>query len=352
MILRLFFCLCLLLSSSLYALETNQLLPNERNTVEIFQQYSPNVVYVHKLATYMNSSRQIFDVAAGSGSGIVWNKEGYIVTNFHVVNGADRLAVSMENATYRAKIIGVDPYKDIAVLRIDPKKAALTLNKIKPFVLAKSSELLVGQKAIAIGNPFGLDHSLSVGVISALGRQVPGEGGVTMHDMIQTDAAINPGNSGGPLLDSKGQLIGMNTAIYSKSGTSAGVSFATSADDLNKIVPEIIKHGRIVMVGIGITRIPAYVAHSLNVHNGVLIADVLPRSPAQKAGLRGTRRAMWGGIQLGDIIVGVDNHPIVNYDALYSYFSKQKVGTKVTLDVLRAGRVFKVKLKTIDIGAY
>lgn len=363
---RLFFLFVSFLSFSVFAVEKPELYSqqlgcqqvcnkaensNEQNTIDIFKQYSPSVVYVHRLATYVDAANQIFEVAEGSGSGIVWSKEGYIITNYHVVRGADKLAISIENSTFTAKVIGVEPYKDIAVLKINPKNAENILTQIKPIILAPTNELLVGQKAIAIGNPFGLDHSLSVGVISALGRQVPGIGGITMHDMIQTDAAINPGNSGGPLLDSSGRLLGMNTAIFSHSGNSAGVSFAVSADDIGRIVPEIIKNGHVVMAGIGISRVPPYIAHKLNVHNGVLVKDVFPGSPADKAGLHGTHRGILGDIKLGDIIVGINGHPVVNYDVLYGYLSKIKVGTKIMLDIERNGTIFKVKLKTIDITA-
>ena len=351
MINKLLFLFLLLLSSALFAVDKQELLSNEQNTIDIFQQYSPCVVYVHRLATYMDAANQIFEVAEGSGSGIIWDKNGYIVTNYHVVHGADKLAVSIENTTFTAKVIGIEPYKDIAVLKIDSKKTDDVLNKLTPFILAPTNELLVGQEAIAIGNPFGLDHSLSVGVISALGRQVPGMGGITMHDMIQTDAAINPGNSGGPLLDSRGRLLGMNTAIFSRSGSSAGVSFAVAADDIGRIVPELIKHGHIVMAGIGISRVPPYIAHRLNVHNGVLIKDVFPGSPADRAGLQGTHRSVLGSLKLGDIIVGINGHQIVNYDVLYAYFSKIKVGTTVSLDIERNKHIFKIKLKTIDITA-
>jgi S1-C subfamily serine protease len=349
------FWLCLssfVFSFSIQAMPISELLPEERNTVELFQQYAANVVYVHRLATYVDNRYQTYDVAAGSGSGIIWDNEGHVVTNFHVVKGADKLVISIGHVTLPARVIGVEPFRDIAVLKIDVKKANDALQNVKPFVLAPTTELLVGQKAVAIGNPFGLDHSLTVGVISAVGRQVPGAGGVTIRNMIQTDASINPGNSGGPLLDSRGRLIGLNTVIYSNSGSSSGVGFAVPADDIGRLVPQLIKNGRVIMAGIGISRINPSVATSLGVHNGVLIGEVLPNTPAASAGLRGTHRAAWGGIQLGDIIVGFNGHPVANYDVLYSYFSDVKVGDEVKLSVLRDKQILNFKLKTIDIGSY
>ena len=198
----------------------DQMLPGERNTIEIFQKISPKVVYVHRMntvATHVHEPLQV--VQSGSGSGIIWDNKGHVVTNFHVIKGADTLSVTIGKMTIPAKVIGADPRKDIAVLLLKSPIAINDLKSFKPIEIAHTHDLLVGQKAIAIGNPFGLDHSLTIGVISALGRQVPGVGGVTIRDMIQTDASINPGNSGGPLLDSAGRLIGLNTMIYSQSGT-------------------------------------------------------------------------------------------------------------------------------------
>lgn len=347
-------CFSLMFASivSTYAMPINELLPEERNTVELFQRYSANVVYVHRLATYINNMSQTLNVAAGSGSGIIWDKEGHIVTNYHVVKGADKLAISFGHLTLPARVIGVEPYRDIAILQVNVEKIRQVLQNFTPFDLAPTNELLVGQRALAIGNPFGLDHSLTVGVISALGRQVLGAGGVTIRNMIQTDASINPGNSGGPLIDSRGRLIGLNTAIFSSSGSSAGVGFAVPADDIGRLVPQLIKNGRVVMPGIGISRVAPTIAAGLGVHNGVLIGDVLPDTPAAEAGLQGTHRAAWGGIQLGDIIVGFNNHPVANYDVLYGFFSDIKVGERVELTLLRKGQLVKVKLKTVDIAGY
>ncbi|RUR15907.1 S1C family serine protease [Legionella septentrionalis] len=339
-------------SASGFAAKLDELLPNERNTIEVFQKASPKVIYVHRLTTVINDSYERLHVPSGAGSGIIWDKQGHIVTNFHVINGADNLAVSIGKLTFPAKIIGAEPRKDIAVLAITSPKALELLKTFTAFEIAHTNELLVGQKALAIGNPFGLDHSLTVGVISALGRQVPGAGGVAIRDMIQTDASINPGNSGGPLLDSAGRLIGLNTAIYSQSGNSAGVGFAVPADEISRIVTQIIKHGRVVLAGIGIQRVEPNIAQRLGVKKGILIADVLPHTPAARAGLRGTYRDHWGRISLGDIIISLNGHPVENYDVLYNLLTEVQIGEPVTVTILRNGKQMNLKMKTIDIAAY
>ena len=342
------FWLCFALNG--FALNTGDLLANEKNTVEIFQKFAPKVVYVHRLAGIKGFvlKKQV----AGAGSGIIWDDKGHIVTNFHVVNGAEGLAISIGKTTVPAKVVGIEPRKDLAVLKITDPKILASLRSYEPFALVHSKDLLVGEKAIAIGNPFGLDHSLTVGVISALGRQVPGAGGVTIREMIQTDASINPGNSGGPLLDSKGRLIGLNTAIYSHTGSSAGIGFAIPADDIERIVPQLIKNGRVIMAGIGVQRVDERVAARLGVRKGVLIAEVLPKSPAAKSGLQGTYRNRQGRIILGDVIVGVNGHPIRNYDALYNLLTDVPVGSVLTVNVKRQNKERVLKIKTVDISGY
>lgn len=339
-------------STSIVSAQLDQLLPDERNTIEVFQQASAKVIFVHRIKTVINNAYELLHVPLGAGSGIIWDKNGHIVTNFHVIDGADNVAVSIGKLTVPAKVIGVEPRKDIAVLQLTASKALALLNSFTPFKVTASEDLLVGQKTIAIGNPFGLDHSLTTGVISALGRQMPGVGGVTIRDMIQTDASINPGNSGGPLLDSQGQLIGLNTAIYSQSGASAGVGFAVPADEIARIVSQIIKNGRVSLAGIGIQRIEPNISARLGVKKGILISEVLPNTPAAHAGLRGTSRDRWGHIRLGDVIVALNGHPIENYDGLYNLLSKLKIGEEITLSVVRNGKQINHKMKTIDIAAY
>ncbi len=342
----------LICSTTAFSVNLDKLLPSERNSIEIFQKSSPKVVFVHRIATVYNRSYEALHVPNGAGSGILWDKQGHVLTNFHVVKGADNLAVSIGKLTVPVKILGVEPRKDIAVLKITSSKVLEKLKDFQAFELAPTKDLLVGQKAIAIGNPFGLDHSLTVGVISAVGRQVPGIGGVTIRDMIQTDASVNPGNSGGPLLDSYGALIGMNTMIYSSSGASAGIGFAVPADDLERIVNQIIKYGRVVLAGIGIQRVEPNIAERLGVKKGILIADVLPNTPAAHAGLRGTYRNNWGSIILGDVIVAVNGHPVKNYDELYNLLIDIKVGETVDLTVIRHGKRITHKIKTIDIAGF
>lgn len=338
------------LVTSAFGLDLNSLLPDERNTVEIFQKSAPKVAYVHRLAT-VHHSYQKMQVPDGAGSGIVWDDKGHIVTNFHVIKGADDLAVTLNNMTVPVKVIGKEPRKDIAVLEIKSPVVLAELKSYKPFDIVHMNDLVVGQKAIAIGNPFGLDHSLSAGVISALGRQVPGIGGVTIRNMIQTDTPINPGNSGGPLLNSSGQLIGMNTMIYSRSGSSAGIGFAVPADDIERIVNQIIQHGRVVLSGIGIQRVEPNLAYRLGVRKGILVAEVLPHSPAAKAHLQGTYRDQWGRLVLGDVIVAVNAHPVVNYDELYNLLTDIKIGQQITVTIQRGNKQMDLKMKTIDIAA-
>jgi S1-C subfamily serine protease len=334
-----------------FSLNLDTLLPDERNTIEVFQKTSPKVVYVHRLATVTNKSLQKSHVSDGAGSGIIWDNKGHVVTNYHVIQGADDLAITLGNMTIPAKVIGTEPRKDIAVLEIKSPQALNTLKSFIPFEIVHLNDLVVGQKAIAIGNPFGLDHSLSKGVISALGRQVPGIGGVTIHNMIQTDTPINPGNSGGPLLNSAGQLMGLNTMIFSRSGSSAGIGFAVPADDIERIVTQIISHGRVVLSGIGIQRVEPNIAHRLGVKKGILVADVIPNTPADHAKLRGTYRDNWGRIVLGDVIVAINAHPVSNYDNLYHMLSEIKVGEQVTVSIQRGNKQMDVKLNTIDIAA-
>lgn len=329
----------------------DELLPNEKNTIDVFQKSSPKVVYVHRIATIVKRSSHL-QIPAGTGSGIIWDAQGHIITNFHVIQGADKLDVSIGRETFPAKVIGAEPREDIAVLALTSPKALKLLKAYKPFEIAHTKELLVGQKAMAIGNPFGLDHSLTVGVISALERQVPGVGGINIRDMIQTDASINPGNSGGPLLDSTGRLIGLNTIIYSQSGASVGIGFAIPADDIARLVQQIIKNGRVVLSGIGIERADSNIVERFGVKKGVLIAGVLPHTPAARAGLRGTQQDRWGHMVPGDVIVSLNGHSLENYGSLYNLFTEIKVGEKVTLTVVREGKSFHYAMKTIDIAGY
>lgn len=319
-------------------------LEDEQNTVAVFKAASSSVVFVTQTrmrVDYWQGSE--VEVPAGSGSGFLWDDKGHIVTNFHVVDGAQTVTVTLEGTkTFDAKVVGTDPRKDIAVLKIDAPKALLTPIQLS----AAAPELQVGQKTIAIGNPFGLDHTLTTGVISAIGRQVRGAGGVTIRDMIQTDAAINPGNSGGPLLDSSGRLIGMNTMIYSQSGQSAGIGFAVPASTISRVVPQIIATGRAEQVGIGINIDPSgRIERRLGI-KGVVILDVTESGPAAKAGLSGVRRED-RSIVIGDIITAVDGKPVADYDSLYNTLDLHKAGDKVKLTIQREKATRQVELDLV-----
>jgi len=235
----------------------------------------------------------------------------------------------------------VEPRKDVAVIKIDAPAELL-----KPVRVERHVALDVGQKTIAIGNPYGLDHSLTTGIVSALGRQVQGIGGVTIRDMIQTDAAINPGNSGGPLLDSSGQLIGMNTMIYSKSGSSAGIGFAVPVSTIARVVPQIIKSGKAEQIGLGVQIDPMHRLERRYGLHGVVVLDVTAGSPAAKAGLRGIQQTM-RGLTLGDVIVGIDAAKVEDYDDLYSALDQHKPGDKVDVKVTRGDKVETVKVEVV-----
>lgn len=325
------------------------LLPDEQNTIEVFNAASPVVVNVSSLRYARDFfSFDVSEVPAGTGTGFFWDKIGHIVTNFHVIEDANRLLISFKDgSTSEARVVGVEPNKDVAVLRVDkPRQLAF-----EPLQLANSTTLMVGQKAIAIGSPFGLDQTLTRGVVSALGRQVKGAGGVTIRDMVQTDAAINPGNSGGPLLDSRGFLIGMNTMIYSQTGTSAGVGFAVPANTVQRVVAQIIKYGRTRQPGIGIQAFPDHVTMRLGI-KGVALMQVQPNGPAARAGLQGARRVRGGRLILGDVLVAVDKKPIKSFDDLYTAFDAHQVGDEILLTYLRQERTHEVRLKLIDSGDF
>ena len=295
---------------------------DERNTIAIFKTVAPSTVFVTQTrVVYDLFAGAAEEVPAGSGSGFVWDAQGHIVTNYHVVQGAESLTVTFGNdKTFPARVVGTEPRKDIAVLEVKAPAALLV-----PVRVAGKDSLEVGQKAIAIGNPFGLDHTLTTGVVSALGRQVHGIGGVTIRDMIQTDAAINPGNSGGPLLDSSGELIGMNTMIFSKSGASAGIGFAVPAATIARVVPQIIKSGHATEMSLGVDVDPAGRIESRLGIRGVVVISVPAGSPAARAGIRGLQRTA-AGLALGDVIVGLGAAKIASYDDLYNSLDEHKAG--------------------------
>ena len=323
---------------------------DEQDTVSVFKKSSPNVVYVHRINKFQTPFSEQYEASSGAGSGVIWDKQGHVVTNYHVIHGADNLMVSFGNETTPAKVIGAEPRKDIAVLELVEPSNFSAIKNINPFEIADTQSLVVGQKTIAIGNPFGLDHSLTTGVISALGREVPGVSGVNIRDMIQTDASINPGNSGGPLLDSQGRLIGLNTMIYSQSGASSGVGFAVPAETLARIVPQLIKYGRVKMAGIGIIPLQDHIAYRFGDGRGVFISEVLPHTPAYKLGLTGVQRDGFGRLIFGDAIIAINNIKIKNYNDLYNTLSDIPIGEKIKLKLDRFGKTREISIKTIDIS--
>jgi S1-C subfamily serine protease len=327
-------------------LSPGAMLEDERNTIGVFRAAAKSTVFVTEKQVVVDYFRgQAMEVPAGSGTGFVWDREGHVVTNFHVVKDARSLTVTLDdNRIFVARVVGVEPRKDVAVLRVEAPADALV-----PIQLPEKGHVLeVGQKVIAIGNPFGLDHTLTTGVVSALGREVQGVGGVSIRDMIQTDAAINPGNSGGPLLDSGGRLIGMNTMIYSRTGSSAGIGFAVPASTIMRVVPQIIRTGRAEQVGLGIQIDPEQRLERRAGIEGVVVLSVKEGSPAAKAGIEGVEQGV-GGIRLGDVIVAIDNERVKNYDDLYNTFDRHRPGDKVEITIVRGGRSRKVTTEVVAL---
>jgi S1-C subfamily serine protease len=322
---------------------------DEQSTIDVFREASPSVVYITSMAReYRRSlfSLNLFEIPQGAGSGFIWNRDGYIVTNYHVIAGADTVEVTLaDHSVWPAHFVGGEPDKDLAVLKIDAPTG--TLN---PLPVGQSSDLLVGQKVFAIGNPFGLDQTLTTGVVSALGREITSLTGRPIRDVIQTDAAINPGNSGGPLLDSSGRLIGVNTQIASPSGASVGIGFAVPVDIVNRVVPQIIRHGRVIRPGLGIHAVPDSVARRLDIQ-GVLIADVVEGSGAEESGLRGTLVTRSGALrQLGDIITKVDDKSITNLYDLLDALEQHKVGDKIRVSFLRDNKETATSVRLTSIN--
>ncbi len=318
---------------------------DEKRMIRLFEEASPSVVYITSIE-YMRSlfSLNIYEIPQGTGSGFIWDKKGHIVTNYHVIEDANRVEVTLaDGSTWEATVVGVAPDKDLAVLHIPAPP-----EKLKPIAIGESHNLKVGQKVFAIGNPFGFDMTMTTGIVSALGREIKSVTGRTIKDVIQTDAAINPGNSGGPLLDSAGRLIGVNTAIYSPSGASAGIGFAVPVDTVNKVVTEIIKYGRVIRPGIGVTVANDRISRRLGIE-GVLVIDVLPGSPAEEAGIRGTVR-IGREILLGDIIESVNGVAVRTYDDLMGEFEKYNVGDEITLGIIRGEKHIKIKVRLIETG--
>jgi S1-C subfamily serine protease len=320
---------------------------DEHATIELFRQASPAVVHIDtRTMVYDRWTLRPMEVPLGTGSGIVWDDRGYIVTNVHVIQDTSRLTISFAGRpeTLEARVVGREPEYDIAVLKVDPPAGGLTAIPV-----GTSKDLLVGQRVFAIGNPFGLDHTLTTGIISGLGREIPSMTGGSIRGVIQTDAAINPGNSGGPLLDSAGRLIGMNTAIATPPGVAngqgfnVGVGFAVPVDTINKIVPSLIRKGSYVPPAMGIRSAPEQVARALRI-DGVVVESVLPGGGAESAGLRSLEFTRAGDI-IADVITSVDGEPVSSLDDLREILSNRKSGDTVPVEILRDGTKQKLDVR-------
>ncbi|MCU0229834.1 MAG: trypsin-like peptidase domain-containing protein [Acidobacteria bacterium] len=323
----------------------SELLPDEQRDIELFRRTEPSVVYINSVALRQDPfSFDVTRIRQGTGSGFVWDRDGHVVTNFHVAEaGREMTVVLADRSEWPARVVGVAPDRDLAVLKIEAPSSALI-----PLPVGDSSGLLVGQRVYAVGNPFGLDNSLTVGVVSALGRELQSPSGRTIKDVIQTDAAINPGNSGGPLLDSRGRLIGVNTAIYSPSGANAGIGFAVPVDTVKRLVPQLIATGRAVQPGIGVSILADAQARRAGVQ-GVIVGEVQDGTPAARAGLVGLQRSRRGWA-LGDVIVGVNGQAVKSTDDLAQLLEETGVGNSARLAIEREGRRREVTVQLIDVG--
>ncbi len=340
--------LWLVLSGSLIAQEEVDYLSfateDEANSTEIFSKASPAVVFVTNKALRRSLfSRNVQEIARGSGTGFVWDDSGLIVTNFHVIAGAQRLTVTLQdNREYDAEIIGIAPEKDLAVLRL-----AQAPEDLVTLPLGDSSELTVGRKVLAIGNPFGLDTTLTTGVVSALGREIKAPSNRIIRGVIQTDAAINPGNSGGPLLNSLGQLVGVNTAIYSPSGASAGIGFAIPVNTVKAVVPQLISYGRVLRPIMGLELASDRWIRRYRI-KGLPVVSIYPGLPAAEAGMTGAYRNSRGEIALGDIITHIGGEPVNSNDDYFSALESHKIGDTIEVRTIRDKKAKQFEITLIE----
>ena len=315
----------------------------EKTNIEIFRESSPSVVYITSLADRVNFwTRNITRIPRGTGSGFVWDQKGHIVTNYHVIQDASAVHIRLnDQRSYKAQFIGASPDHDIAVLRMP-----IVNDMPAPLPIGTSQDLQVGQAMYAIGNPFGLDYTLTTGVVSALNRSLDNDNGTSINGLIQTDAAINPGNSGGPLLDSAGRLVGINTAIYSPSGAYAGIGFAVPIDTVNRVVPQIIANGSYKRPQLGITiddNMSEHVTREAGVR-GLVVIGVEPGSPAEIAGLRGARMTEGGNLLIGDIILSLGGIQVEDTETLLDALERHSVGEQVPLRLLRDNQEQEVEV--------
>ncbi len=306
----------------------------EKTNIEIFRQASPSVVYITTLSEMVNLwTRDISRIPRGTGSGFIWDGHGHIITNYHVLEGASEIRIRLsDQRTFSAVLVGASPNHDIAVLRMP-----MVSNMPSQLSIGTSHDLQVGQMMYAIGNPFGLDQTLTTGIVSALNRSLYNDNGSQIKGLIQTDAAINPGNSGGPLLDSAGRLVGINTAIYSPSGAYAGIGFAVPVDTVNRIVPQLIAHGKYERPKLGITidnELNKLITDQYGI-KGVAVIEVQQGSSAEAAGLKGVERMDRAHLLTGDIILSIDEHEIEDINTLLSTLENYQIGDRVKLRYLR-----------------
>jgi len=343
-----FFIGLLVLSISLFSFEhAFSVTEDEKNNIAIYEKVADGVVNVTSIAVQMDFFFNVFPTQ-GSGSGSIIDTRGHILTNHHVVANAQKLEVTLaDGSKWPAKLIGSDPDNDLAVIKIDAPR-----EKLKVIPMGDSKNLRIGQKVLAIGNPFGFERTLTTGVISSLGRTIRSEVGTLIEDVIQTDAAINPGNSGGPLLNSDGEIIGINSAIISPTGGSVGIGFAIPVNTAKRVVPELISKGYVSYpwIGASIQSLIPEIAKFLKikVERGAMIAEVVKGGPADKAGLKGGNQRVQVGNMIvivgGDVVVKADQHDVKTHDELIRYIREKKPGNAILLNVFRNGKFEEVKV--------
>jgi len=312
----------------------------ELSTINLFERSAPSVTFINTSSFRTNHwTRDINEIPSGSGSGFIWDKQGHIVTNYHVISNSDQYMVTLaDQTTWKAEMVGQAPEKDLAVLKIDAPESVLI-----PIAIGSSDDLKVGQNVYAIGNPFGLDQSLTTGIISALGREITSPARIEIRNVIQTDAAINPGNSGGPLLDSRGRLIGVNTAIYSRTGQYAGIGFSIPVDEVKWVIPDLIRFGEVKRPTLGVNLANSQQLQRAG-YKGVLVLEVVEGSAAYKAGIRATTWDTSGILKLGDFIIGINDEKIEAHGDLILALEKFKPGDRIIVRVLRDKQELELEL--------
>jgi len=320
-----------------------ELTSDERSTIDLFERSRESVVFITTRSQVRDFwTRNVYSVPRGTGSGFIWDEAGHVITNFHVIENASEAIVKLaDGREFKASLVGASRAHDLAVLRI-----GIAARRPAPVPIGTSHDLRVGQKVLAIGNPFGLDWTLTTGIVSALDRSLSGDDGYTINHLIQTDAAINPGNSGGPLLDSAGRLIGVNTAIYSPSGSSAGIGFAVPVDTVNRVVPQLIRSGKYIRPSLGVELdedLNRRLSRLLEV-SGVVVLRVAAGTPAANAGLKGLTILRNGEVTAGDIITAVEGKPVDSVGKLLARLDDFRVGDVVRISVLRNGKTIELRL--------